>query len=133
MAGSLEHYAVLLARSARAAGRKMALVRGAQRDQALRTIAKALDDQAEMIVAENGKDVAAAQDNNLTAAMVDRLKLDVSRVGKMAKAVEEVADQSDPVGQVIEGNVRPNGLRIEKRRVPIGVVCIIYEARPNVS
>jgi glutamate-5-semialdehyde dehydrogenase len=84
-------------------------------------------------VAANGKDVAAAKDMGLTAAMIDRLRLDADRVAKMAKAVAEVAAQSDPVGQVIEGWVRPNGLRIEKRRVPIGVVAIIYESRPNVT
>ena len=133
MASSLEQYAVSLATAARQAGRKMALVRGQQRDDALRAIAQALRDQARQSSPKTRSDLAAAKDNNLTPAMVDRLKLDDGRVGKMARAVEEVADQTDPVGQVIEGRVRPNGLRIEKRRVPIGVVAIIYEARPNVT
>ncbi len=131
--GSLEQYAVSLAGAARSAGRKLALVRGQQRDDAIRAIAVGLREQVKALVAENARDLAAAQENGLTAAMIDRLRLDGDRVEKMARAVAEVADQPDPVGQVIEGRVRPNGLRVEKRRVPIGVVAIVYEARPNVT
>ncbi len=111
----------------------MALTSGRQRTDVLTAIAQALRERAEQVVAANAKDLAAATEHGLTAAMIDRLRLDVDRVGKMAKAVDEVAQQPDPVGQIIEGWVRPNGLRIEKLRVPIGAVAIIYEARPNVT
>jgi len=129
----LQQYATELAAAARRAGRLLAVTSGQQRTDALLAMAAALRDGTDDLVAENGKDVAAAKDMGLTAAMIDRLRLDADRVAKMAKAVAEVAAQSDPVGQVIEGWVRPNGLRIEKRRVPIGVVAIIYESRPNVT
>jgi glutamate-5-semialdehyde dehydrogenase len=130
---TLEQYAVRLARDARAAGRKLALTSGKQRNEALRAMATAMREQTDVLVAENAKDLAAAQANGLTSAMIDRLKLDPGRVGKMAQAVLEIAEQPDPVGETIEGHVRPDGFRVEKRRVPLGVVAIIYEARPNVT
>ncbi|HOA75723.1 MAG TPA: glutamate-5-semialdehyde dehydrogenase [Phycisphaerae bacterium] len=130
---NLEQYAVDMARAAREAGRRLAVTSGQQRTDALKAIAAGLREQTERLVAENAHDLAAAKDNGLTSAMIDRLRLDKAAVEKMARSVEEVAAQTDPVGQVIEGWVRPNGLRIEKRRVPIGVVAIIYEARPNVT
>jgi len=133
MCSDLQQYATELAAAARRAGRLLAVTSGQQRTDALLAMAQALRDGTDELVAANGKDVAAAKDMGLTAAMIDRLRLDADRVAKMAKAVAEVAAQSDPVGQVIEGWVRPNGLRIEKRRVPIGVVAIIYESRPNVT
>ncbi|HSW44364.1 MAG TPA: glutamate-5-semialdehyde dehydrogenase [Phycisphaerae bacterium] len=133
MAGELEQYATELAAAARRAGRLLAVTSGQQRTDALLAMAKALRDGTDRMVAENAKDVAAAKDMGLTAAMIDRLRLDGDRVAKMARAVAEVAAQPDPVGQVIEGWVRPNGLRIEKRRVPMGVIAIIYESRPNVT
>ncbi|MHC4441449.1 MAG: glutamate-5-semialdehyde dehydrogenase [Planctomycetota bacterium] len=129
----LEQYAVLLAGAARQVSRKLALTSGAQRNQALKAIARDLRRQADTLIAANARDLAAAQQNNLTATMIDRLRIDAGRVEKMARAVDQVADQTDPVNQVIDGWVRPNGLRIEKRRVPIGVVAIIYESRPNVT
>jgi glutamate-5-semialdehyde dehydrogenase len=130
---NLEQYAVSLAEQARQAGRALAMTSGQQRDAALRGIAAALRDQTSKLVTENAKDLAAAEENGLTAAMIDRLRIDEARVEKMARAVEEVAEQPDPVGQVIDGWVRPNGLRIDKRRVPIGAVMIVYESRPNVT
>ena len=133
MCSDLQQYATELAATARRAGRMLAVTSGQQRTDALLAMAQALRDGTDDLVAENAKDVAAAKDMGLTAAMIDRLRLDAGRVAKMARAVAEVAAQSDPVGQVIEGWVRPNGLRIEKRRVPIGVVAIIYESRPNVT
>ena len=133
MSQNLETYAVELAQAARAASRKLAVSSGKQRTEAVRAMAAALRERAAHIVAENARDLAAAQENGLTSAMIDRLRLDEARIEKMARAVEEVAEQVDPVGQTIDGWMRPNGLRIEKRRVPIGVVAIIYEARPNVT
>jgi len=133
MDNDLQQYAVDLAVVARQAGRLLAVTSGQQRADALLAMAKGLKDRTDSLIAENAKDVAAAKDMGLTAAMIDRLRLDPDRVAKMAKAVAEVAGQPDPVGQVIEGWVRPNGLRIEKRRVPMGSIAIIYEARPNVT
>lgn len=130
---TLDQYAVRLARDARVAGRKMALTSGRQRNDALKAMAAAMREQADALVAENAKDLAAAEANGLTSAMIDRLKLDPGRIGKMAQAVIEIAEQPDPVGETIEGRVRPDGFRVEKRRVPLGVVAIIYEARPNVT
>ena len=133
MSTDLESYAISLGLAARRAGRLLAVTSGQQRTDALRAMADALRAQTATLVAENAKDLAAAEENGLTAAMIDRLRLDEARVAKMARAVEEVADQPDPVGRVIDGWVRPNGLRIEKRAVPIGAVAIIYESRPNVT
>ncbi len=130
---TLEQYAVRLAQDARVAGRRLALTSGKQRNEALRAMASAMREQTDALVAENAKDLSAAQANGLTSAMIDRLKLDPGRVAKMAQAVLEIADQPDPVGETIEGRVRPDGFRVEKRRVPLGVVAIIYEARPNVT
>ena len=130
---NLDQYAVSLARQARETSRVLATTSGQQRNDALRAIAQSLRGQAETLVAENTKDLKAAEADGLTAAIVDRLRIDAARVEKMARAVDEVAGQPDPIGQVIDGWVRPNGLRIEKRRVPIGVITIIYEARPNVT
>ncbi|MBI4580772.1 MAG: glutamate-5-semialdehyde dehydrogenase [Planctomycetes bacterium] len=130
---NLEEYAVELARRAREAGRRLAVTSGQQRNDALAAMAAGLREQAERLIAENARDLAKAEENGLTKAMVDRLRLDQAGAEKMARSVQEVAQQTDPVGQVIDGWVRPNGLRVEKRRVPIGVVAIIYEARPNVT
>ena len=130
---NLEEYAVSLAEAARRAGRQLALTSGQQRNDALHAIADALHDGTDRLVAENARDLSAAKESNLSSAMMDRLRVDAGRVDKMARAVAEIADRPDPVGETIEGCVRPNGLRVEKRRVPIGVVAIIYEARPNVT
>lgn len=133
MSESLECYARSLGVLARQAGRTLALTSGRQRRDALVRMAESLRRRTDMLILENDRDLRAAQENGLSLAMIDRLRLDKTRVAKMADAVAEVAEQPDPVGQVIGGWVRPNGLRIEKLRVPIGVVAIIYEARPNVT
>ncbi len=133
MGVSLESYASSLAASARRAGRVLALTSGRQRRESLVRMAESLRRNTDRLLAENATDLDAARESGLSPAMVDRLRLDPDRVAKMAAAVDEVAEQPDPVGQVIEGWVRPNGLRIERLRVPIGVVAIIYEARPNVT
>ncbi|MAE63052.1 MAG: glutamate-5-semialdehyde dehydrogenase [Phycisphaeraceae bacterium] len=103
------------------------------RTVALERVADRLIEAADEIIAANATDLATGRDLGLSAAMLDRLTLDGPRIEKMAASVRQIAAQVDPVGQVIEGYVRPNGLRIEKVRVPIGVVLIIYESRPNVT
>ncbi|MBM3825949.1 MAG: glutamate-5-semialdehyde dehydrogenase [Verrucomicrobia bacterium] len=122
-----------LARAAKKAARPIALAPAATRDLALRAAAAALRRDEAAVLAANAEDLAAARDKGLAEAMVDRLRLDHGRLEAIAKACEEVADLPDPVGEVIEEWSRPNGLRIVKRRVPIGLVAIIFESRPNVT
>lgn len=122
-----------LADQAVAAGRSLATVSGAQRATALQAVADKLLARADVLKAENVKDLDAGRNAGLSAAMLDRLALDDQRIASMADSVRQIADQVDPIGQVIEERVRPNGLRIEKVRVPIGVVLIIFESRPNVT
>ncbi|MCP1374561.1 glutamate-5-semialdehyde dehydrogenase [Dyella lutea] len=99
----------------------------------LRDMAAAVDAHAEAILAANAKDMAGAADKGVQGAMLDRLKLDATRVAAIANAVREVADLPDVVGQVTRCESRPNGLAIERVRIPLGVVAMIYEARPNVT
>lgn len=126
-------YCDKLADGALAASRKLGRITSARRNDALRTVADLLVSRAASIVEENAKDLAAGETNGLAPAMLDRLKLDVPRIEKMANSVRQIAEQTDPVGQIIEGQVRPNGLRMQKVRVPLGVVLIIFESRPNVT
>ncbi|MFA7173292.1 MAG: glutamate-5-semialdehyde dehydrogenase [Kiritimatiellia bacterium] len=99
----------------------------------LRSMADALEQQRDLIKTENTKDLKAAREQGLTKAMIDRLTLDDVRINSMITGVREVAALPDPVGQRIWRRVRPNGLVIEKKRVPLGVICIIFESRPNVT
>ncbi len=126
-------YVKQIASAARSAAAELAVATGAERDAALLAAAGAIRNAAAGIQAENAKDLAAAEQAGLAEAMIDRLKLTDSRVEAMAAGLEAIAAQTDPVGQTISASNRPNGLRIEKRRVPLGVVAIIYESRPNVT
>lgn len=103
------------------------------KNKALYAVAQALEDGCGAILAANEKDIAAAQDNGMTDAMVDRLRLTQERISGIADAVRHVAGLEDPVGRVLDGCTRPNGLNIEKTAVPLGVVGIIFESRPNVT
>ena len=105
----------------------------AKKNEALAAISKALIANAAEIIAENTMDLAAAKDNGISDAMQDRLKLDESRIAGIAKGVDELIALKDPIGEVIGGGIRPNGLHITKTRVPLGVIGIIYESRPNVT
>ena len=129
----LDAYCEQLADRARRAADDMVTLSGRQRNDLLETIADLLEQRSEALTAANEQDLARADEFGLTSAMVDRLRLDQTGIAKMAESVRQIAMQVDPVGQVIEGNVRPNGLRIEKVRVPLGVVLFIYESRPNVT
>ncbi|MBN1942560.1 MAG: glutamate-5-semialdehyde dehydrogenase [Phycisphaerae bacterium] len=122
-----------LAQAARGAAGVLAGSRGAQRDEALRSCAEAIRAGKDRLQAENEKDLARAGELGLTEAMIDRLRLTDARIEAMAVGLEEIAAQTDPVGQAICAYNRPNGLRIEKRRCPIGVIGIVYESRPNVT
>lgn len=122
-----------LARAAKKAARPVALAPGEVRDRALLAAAAALRRDEAAILVANDEDLKAARAKGLAEAMVDRLRLDHARLEAIARACEEVAALPDPVGEVIETWTRPNGLRIVKRRVPIGLVAIIFESRPNVT
>ena len=122
-----------IARTAKKASRALALAPTAVRDAALRAAAQALRDDETAILAANAKDLSAAKTKGLTEAMTDRLRLDHARLEDIAVACEAVAKLPDPVGEVTEDWTRPNGLRIIRRRVPIGLVAIIFESRPNVT
>jgi glutamate-5-semialdehyde dehydrogenase len=122
-----------LARAAKAAAGKLALAGGAQRNAALLESAKALRARSAELTQANQRDLESARESKLSAAMIDRLTLTPNRIEGMALALEQIAAQTDPVGQAIAAYNRPNGLRIEKRRVPLGVVAIIFESRPNVT
>ncbi|MGN6375006.1 MAG: glutamate-5-semialdehyde dehydrogenase [Sphingomonas sp.] len=118
---------------ARSAAATLAGLSTAEKSQALVEAANALRAATPQIIEANKKDMARATANNLSSAMLDRLKLDEGRVAAIADAVEAVAGLSDPVGQVIDETRRPNGMVLRRVRVPIGVIGIIYESRPNVT
>jgi glutamate-5-semialdehyde dehydrogenase len=122
-----------IARTAKKASRALALAPTAVRDAALRAAAQALRADEAAILEANVQDLAAAQAKGLTDAMTDRLRLDHARLEDIAVACEAVAKLPDPVGEITEDWTRPNGLRIIRRRVPIGLVAIIFESRPNVT
>ncbi|MBB6428548.1 glutamate-5-semialdehyde dehydrogenase [Algisphaera agarilytica] len=126
-------YCLGLAQAARAAGLAMATVPGSVRDDALRYTADALVAATETLKAANAKDLEAGRANGLASAMLDRLELNDDRIANMADAVRQIADQPDPVGRILEGRVLSNGIRLEKVRVPLGTVLIIFESRPNVT
>eukprot|EP01035_Chromulina_nebulosa_P060679 gene60679-83004_t len=122
-----------IATKARAASRLLAAVDDAAKASALTYAAQALRDQSADILAANAVDLMAGTKAGLSPAMLDRLKLDDARITAMAAAVEQVALLADPVGQIIDSSTQPNGLHMARIRVPIGVLGIIYESRPNVT
>ena len=122
-----------MARAARAAGRLVAKAGADRRTAALGAIADSVLAHRAAILAANAEDVAAAEQSGLAGALVDRLRLDDARLDGIARAVREIAALPDPVGQTVKEWTRPNGLRIARRRIPLGVIAIIYEARPNVT
>jgi glutamate-5-semialdehyde dehydrogenase len=122
-----------LARRAKAATAALAVASTAEKDAALHAAADLLEANADAITEANAVDVANAEADGMDPGLVDRLRLDESRIAGMAGGLRQVAALRDPVGEITEGWVRPNGLRIEKTRVPLGVVAIIYESRPNVT
>lgn len=129
----LTDYCDQLADSALAASRALASASGAQRNDALRAMAKAIREGKHELQKANALDLEAGREAGLSPAMLDRLELTDARIESMAASVEQIADQPDPVGKVIEGRVLDNGIKLQKIRVPIGVVLIIFESRPNVT
>jgi glutamate-5-semialdehyde dehydrogenase len=129
----LANYCLQAALRAKRAASDLAQVGGAAKNAWLRDSATSLRQQTESVLAANAKDIAAAPGYGLTDAAIDRLRLSPQRIDEIARGLEEVAALPDPVGEVIESSIRPNGLQILKTRVPLGVVFFIYESRPNVT
>jgi len=132
-AGDLRQQMMRLGVAAREAARELASVDSGSKVRALRAAAAAMRSQVPAILEANARDMEAGRRKGLTAALLDRLALDEQRVEATARGVESIADFDDPVGRVIAEWERPNGLRIQRVRVPLGVIGIIYESRPNVT
>ncbi|MFQ5867474.1 MAG: glutamate-5-semialdehyde dehydrogenase [bacterium] len=122
-----------MARSAKSASSAMANLSSRLKNRALLAMAEAIEDSAEDIKSKNRIDLKEAKEASLNPALIDRLTLNDKRIKNMAKGLGEIAELPDPVGEVIEEKIRPNGLRIKKIKVPLGVIAIIYESRPNVT
>ncbi|RTZ42536.1 glutamate-5-semialdehyde dehydrogenase [Candidimonas sp. SYP-B2681] len=123
----------LLGKQARLAARQMRIASGQAKAQALRAMASRLHDQKEQLKAENARDLAQAQINQLAPALLDRLTLTDKSIDIMATGLLQIADMPDPIGSQNGITIRPNGMRVSQMRVPLGVIGIIYESRPNVT
>ena len=119
--------------AAKAAARGLGATSSAVKDAALLAMAAALEARTPEILEANARDLEAGRESGLSAALMDRLALDQGRVAGMAAGVREIVALPDPVGEVLDGFRLPNGLDVRKVRVPLGVVAVVYEARPNVT
>jgi glutamate-5-semialdehyde dehydrogenase len=122
-----------ICQGARSASRVLATLGSSVKDEALEAIAAALIDSTEQILEANARDLEAGEASGLSDALLDRLALDEGRVAGMAAGVRKIAALPDPVGEVIDGSTLPNGLWLRRVRVPLGVIAVVYEARPNVT
>src|SRR3954452_1715343 len=122
-----------LCRAAKAAARILAGTDSATKDRALLSLADALEERTPEILEANARDLEAGRESGLSAALMDRLSLNDERIAAIAKGVRDIVALPDPVGEVIDGGRLPNGLQMRKVRVPLGVVAVVYEARPNVT
>ena len=126
-------YMLTLGEQAKAAARVMAMASSESKNQVLLTLADRIEAEAKTLIAENHLDLAAGKANGLDAALLDRLELNPARIAGMADGLRQVAGLADPVGQVSNSAVRPSGIEVGQMRVPLGVIGIIYESRPNVT
>ena len=133
MTNEIENSILEIAQQSRAASRKLSGMCKASKNDALQKIAHELESNRKFLIEENEKDLEKAKEDKLSEAMIDRLRLTHERIDGMAQGLRQLIDLPDPVGQLIEGKIRPNGLKINKVRTPIGVIGIIYESRPNVT
>jgi len=133
MSAELAQLVTSIAQRARAASLELAVATAAAKNAALARLAELIVSSQEALLAANARDLADAKANGLTPAQIDRLTLTPARIAQLVESVRQVVALPDPVGEVLEDSVRPNGLRIRRVRVPIGVIGIIYEARPNVT
>ena len=130
---SFKAEALQLGKTAKAASRGLARLSSSVKNRALLAMAEGIERQSEFLLKENKKDVDQATKAKLSSALVDRITLNPSRIQGMAKGLRDVAALPDPVGEVIKMWRRPNGLQVGRMRIPLGVIAIIYEARPNVT
>lgn len=126
-------YIEILGKNAKEAARDLANLSTAEKNTVLLAVAKALVEKAPVILAENEKDIVVAKEHGISDIMMDRLRLTVDRIEGIAEGVRQVADLSDPIGQVVRGYTNLDGLKIVQKRVPLGVIAMIFESRPNVS
>jgi len=120
-------------KEAKNSSRVLATISGREKNRILNEMAQALRDKSSNLVAQNKKDMEEGEKNKLTSALMDRLLLDESRIDAMATAIEEIAALKDPVGRILDGWITEDGLNMQKVSIPIGVIGIIYESRPNVT
>jgi len=130
---NIQEYMQTLGRQARAASRQLASASTADKNGALCAMAAAIRDRREELLAANARDLEEARAAGLEPAMIDRLTLNAKGIEAMAQGLEQVAALPDPVGEITDVKRRPSGIQVGKMRVPLGVVGIIYEARPNVT
>ena len=130
---TLAAYMLTLGEQAKSAARAMAIASSESKNQALLTLADRIEDEVESLIAENLLDLEAGRANGLDAALLDRLELNPARIAGMADGLRQVAALADPVGQVTNCAVRPSGIEVGQMRVPLGVIGIIFESRPNVT
>lgn len=122
-----------LGKNAKIASQSLVKLGTAEKNRILNLVAKALLDETDFILQENVRDVEKAQENDITPVMLDRLRLDAKRIEGIVEGVRQVADLQDPIGQVVRGYTNLDGLKIVQKRVPLGVIAMIFESRPNVS
>jgi glutamate-5-semialdehyde dehydrogenase len=130
---SLKDDAIALGKRAKAASRRLAQVSSEEKNRALLRMADELEAQEESILKENARDLALAREAGLSPALLDRIALNSKRIGEMAKGLRDVAALPDPVREIVKTWRRPNGLQVGRMRIPLGVIAMIYEARPNVT
>ena len=130
---NVKDYMQSLGRQARAASRAMALADSNAKNRALENIATAILLDSARLLAANAKDVTAAQADGLDAASIDRLTLTEKTIKDMADGLRQIAQLPDPIGEISDLKFRPSGIQVGKMRVPLGVIGIIYESRPNVT
>lgn len=130
---SIENYIDQIVKNAKIASRDIASASTTKKNIALQNIAEDIIFSSEMLKKENEKDVAAAKEAGLSEAIIDRLRLSDTRIRGMSEGVRQIIHLADPIGELLQGHTRPNGLQIQKIRVPLGVIVIIYESRPNVT
>ena len=129
----IKTYVLNKAKEAKEGARSLAKASSRQKNAALIKMAEALQKRAKELISENRKDIKFAEEKGLSKALIDRLTLNEKRINEMAQGLVEIAALPDPVGEIIKMWQRPNGMTVGKMRVPIGVIGIIYESRPNVT
>ncbi|MGB3730018.1 MAG: gamma-glutamyl-phosphate reductase, partial [Thermodesulfobacteriota bacterium] len=133
MSNELSNLLIDIASKSKAASAELSRASSGSKDDALIKMAQDLIEKADYIIAENQKDIEEAKSKGLSSAMIDRLTLTPERLEKVAQGLREVRALTDPVGEVLRMWTRPNGLKVGRMRIPLGVIGIIYESRPNVT